>query len=393
MDPTETDYSTEMAQLKHTDAKVYSPNQILFPEISYQTFTYPGDEEALAALKAVPGAGPLLTWLQENFTEQITYLNNNEQMIRASATNSYQSLHALTVRCCEILSCPVPELYITTNPVLNAYTSGQRRTCIVLHSALIETLTPDELCFVIGHEIGHIKAAHGLYRQLGDMLIRYWDILTSVVPIPGVGLLRIPLLLAYWEWYRRAEFTCDRAALLCVQNLDPSLRALAKLAGTVKGYEDELNIDEAIAQVEAHKEVNKLVLLVSIIEKASNTHPFIPLRLKALKEFAASEQYQQILAGNYKRDALGLHEGGERIKCGCGTLVNSKLSFCPECGRPVVAGGGPQNSACVGCGVDLPAATKFCPKCGAKQPSAEAASAEPSQVDKWKNTASSFFKR
>ena len=393
MDPAETDYSTGMAQLKHTDALVYSPNQILFPEISYQTFTYPGDEEALAALKAVPGAGPLLTWLQENFTEQITYLNNNEQMIRASATNSYQSLHALTVRCCEILSCPVPELYVTTNPVLNAYTAGQRRTCIVLHSALIETLTPDELCFVIGHEIGHIKAAHGLYRQLGDMLIRYWDILTSVVPIPGVGLLRIPLLLAYWEWYRRAEFTCDRAALLCVQNLDPSLRALAKLAGTVKGYEDELNIDEAIAQVEAHKEVNKLVLLVSIIEKASNTHPSTPLRLHALKEFAPSEPYQQILSGNYKRDALGLHEGGERIKCACGTLVNSKLSFCPECGRPVVAGGGPQNSACVGCGVDLPAATKFCPKCGAKQPAAESVSAEPSQVDKWKNTASSFFKR
>ena len=60
--------------IKHTDAKVYSPTQILFPEISHQTFTYPGDEEALGALKAVPGAGPLLTWLQENFTEQITYL-------------------------------------------------------------------------------------------------------------------------------------------------------------------------------------------------------------------------------------------------------------------------------------------------------------------------------
>ena len=35
--------------IKHTDAKVYSPTQVLFPEISHQTFTYPGDEEALAA--------------------------------------------------------------------------------------------------------------------------------------------------------------------------------------------------------------------------------------------------------------------------------------------------------------------------------------------------------
>ncbi len=382
-----------MTTLKHSNAQVYSPNQVLFPEISYQTFTYAGDEEALAALKSVPGASPLLTWLQENFTEQITFLNNNEQMIRANA-NSYPSLHALMARCCEILSCPVPELYITTNPVLNAYTAGQRRTCIVLHSGLVESLTPDELCFVIGHEVGHIKAAHGLYRQLGDMLIRYWDILTSVVPIPGVGLLRIPLLVAYWEWYRRAEFTCDRAALLCVQNLDPSLRALAKLAGKVSGYEDEVSIEAAINQVEAHKDVNKLVLLVSIIENASNTHPFIPIRLKALKEFAASDQYKEILAGNYKRDALGLHEGGERVKCACGTLVNSKLAFCPECGRPVVAGGlGAQTSACSGCGIDLPGDTKFCPKCGTKQAAAVAAASDTNPVDKWKNTAASFFKR
>lgn len=374
--------------IKHQNARVYSPSQVLYPEISHQTFTYPGDEEALAALKAVPGAGPLMTWLQENFTEQITYLTNNEQMIRASA-ESFPSLYALTVRCCQILSCPVPELYITTNPVLNAYTAGQRRTCIVLHSGLIEALTPDELCFVIGHEIGHIKCAHGLYRQLGDLLIRYWDMLASVVPIPGLGLLRVPLLIAYWEWYRRAEFTCDRAALLCVQDLEPSLRALAKLAGTVAGYEDEVNLESAIRQVEARKDVNKLVLLVSILENASNTHPFIPVRLKTLREYAASEDFQRAMAGDYKRDVLGLHEGGERFKCACGTLVNTKLAFCPQCGRGVNAA--PVDSACAQCQTPLPPGTRFCPKCGGKQPGADAP--EATALDQWKNTASSFFKR
>lgn len=287
---------------KHPEARVYAANTVTLPEISYRSFTYPGDEEALKALKAVPGAGALLSWLEANFTEQITYLNNNEQMIRVSASN-YASLYALVARCCEILSCPVPEVYITTNPVMNAYTSGQRRACIVLHSALVESLTPDELCFVVGHEIGHIMAAHGLYRQLGAILIDYWEILSSVVPIPGVGLLRIPLLIAYWEWYRRSEFTCDRAGLLCVQSLEPGLRALTKLAGKIDGYEDEVNVDATIHQMEAHKEVNKLVLLVSIMENSANTHPFVPLRLKALKEFEASDAYRQILAGQYTRIA------------------------------------------------------------------------------------------
>jgi RNA polymerase subunit RPABC4/transcription elongation factor Spt4 len=230
---------------------------------------------------------------------------------------------------------------------------------------------------VIGHEIGHIKSAHGLYRQLGDLLIRYWDLLASVVPIPGLGLLRVPLLLAYWEWYRRAEFTCDRAALLCVQDLEPSLRALAKLAGTVDGYEDEVNLESAISQVQAHKDVNKLVMLVAILENAANTHPFIPVRLKTLREWAGGEEYRRVLAGDYKRDVLGLHEGGERLKCACGTLVNSKLSFCPQCGRPVTAVA--VASACHQCQTPLPPGTRFCPKCGAKQAAAEAP--EASTVD------------
>lgn len=291
-----------MTTIKHADAKVYSNKQVVFSDISYTAYTYAGDQEALAALKAIPGAGPLLAWLDANFSEQIIHLSNNEQMVRVNAKN-FASLFSLIERCCTILSCRVPDVYITTNAEMNAYTSGQQRTCIVLHSGLVEALTPDELCFVVGHELGHIKAAHGLYRQLGSMLISYWDVLTSVVPIPGVSMLRIPLLLAYWEWYRRAEFTCDRAGLLCVQDSVPGLSALAKLSGKVAGYEDERNIEETIAQIEARNEVNKLVLLVSILENSGNTHPFIPLRLKALKEYGESDAFRRILAGEYLRES------------------------------------------------------------------------------------------
>lgn len=338
-----------MPAIKHADALVYSNNQVVLSDLAYTSYTYPGDQEALAALKAIPGAGPLLAWLDANFSEQITHLSNNQQMVRINA-NNFGSLFALVERCCTILSCKVPDVYITTNPEMNAYTSGQRRTCIVLHSALIETLTPDELCFVIGHEIGHIKAAHGLYRQLGDMLISYWDVLSSVVPIPGVGMLRIPLLLAYWEWYRRAEFTCDRAGLLCVQDIATGLNALVKLSGKVDGYEDERNVEETIAQAEAHKEVNKLVLLVSILENSSNTHPFIPSRLKILKEYAQSDAYRQILSGQYERESIVLAAPAP-------AAMDASADSEAAAAKPMLAAG-----------------------------AAEA-------VDKWKNSAAGFFKR
>src|ERR1043165_8409622 len=117
------------------NSKVFSPDQVMFPEISYKAFTYPGDQEALAALKSVPGAGALLTYLQENFTEQLVYVENNEQMIRAG-TRTFSSLYKLVERCSAILSLPVPDVFVTSNPVLNAYTVGHRRTCVVVHSAL-----------------------------------------------------------------------------------------------------------------------------------------------------------------------------------------------------------------------------------------------------------------
>jgi Zn-dependent protease with chaperone function/RNA polymerase subunit RPABC4/transcription elongation factor Spt4 len=382
-----TEISTSLSS-RFARAKVLDPKQHLFPEISYAAFAYSGDEEALSALKSVPGAAQLLTWLNANYTEQIAHVENNENLIRVG-TKSFPSLHSLLLRCCEVLSCPAPDLYISSSPIIDAYTSGHRKTHVVLSRGIIDLLSADELSFVIGHELGHIKAGHGTYRALGLLLTSQWDLITGLIPIPGLGLLRTPLLLAYWEWFRRSEFTCDRAGLLCVQDIQPSMMALAKLAGSVAGLEEEFDLESIIGQVEATREVNKLVQVLSILNNLYNTHPLIPLRLRCLREYAASGDLQRLVKGDYKRDALGLHEGGERVTCRCGTIVNTKLAFCPECGRELRALLGENN--CEQCETVLPAGTKFCPKCGKQQ--SEAGVPATSTLAKLRNSASSFFKQ
>ncbi len=346
-------------------ACIFSSDQRLLPGLSYSAFAYPGDQEALGALSKVPGAPALLTYLQKNLIEEIIYVENNEHMIRVNEQN-YGSLFKLVNRCCEILSCPLPEIYLKSNPELNAYTVGHRRTSIVLHSALVDALTSDELSFVIAHELGHIKCGHGLYRQLGDLLVASWDAVSSMIPVPGLGLVRIPLLIAYWEWFRRAELSCDRAGLLCVQTLNPALTGLAKLAGRVHGLEEEFHVDSVLAQAEVHHDVNKLALVLSILKNVQNSHPFVPNRLKQAKNFGNSEEYRRILQGDYKRDLLGLHEGGQRIKCACGQELNVKLKFCSSCGRPVQAGvvQAEVAKACKVCGSPTDAGMKFCVMCG-----------------------------
>ena len=227
--------------------------------------------------------------------------------------------------------------------------------------------------------------------------MQYWDAVSSLMPVPGIGLLRIPLLIAFWEWYRRAEFTCDRAGLLCVQTPQAALSALGKLAGKITGLEDEFHVEAAISQAEAHKDVNKLVLVVSILNNMQNTHPFVPIRLKQLREYADGPQYQQVLRGEYERDPLGLHEGGVRVKCACGAKVNAKLNFCPERGRPVEADQAlelaPAATVCGNCGGTISPGIKFCPACGAKQEVAAAAEVSGSTFGKFKSSAAGFLKR
>ena len=105
-----------------------------------------------------------------------------------------------------------------------------------------------------------------------------------------------------------------------------------------------------------------------------------------------------MLRGEYQRDPLGLHEGGVRVKCTCGAKVNSKLNFCPECGKPHRRCGDPDAIAappvCGGCGATLTAGVKFCPKCGAKHEAAAMIAEAPSSAfGRLKSGASGFLKR
>jgi Zn-dependent protease with chaperone function/RNA polymerase subunit RPABC4/transcription elongation factor Spt4 len=346
---------------------VFSPDQVLFPDISYASFAYPGDEEALAALEHIPGAPGVLSYLQQHLMEDLAFAEHNQEMVRASSS-CYKSLHQLVVRCSEILSCPVPDVYISQNPEMNAESFGHRHTHIVLRSSLIEGLTADEVTFIIGHELGHLKCGHGLYRQLGAILVDYWEVVASQIPIPGLDLLRTPLLFAYWEWFRRAEFSCDRAGFMCLQTLPPALSALAKLSGKVEGFDDELDIDSVTSQATANRTIGKLARLIFILDSLENTHPFVPQRLKQLTEYSRSVDYEQIVRGQYIHDPLGLHEAGRRVHCSsCGKEVNSKFACCPNCGQALSLESPITEMTCKQCSNVLTADARFCPRCGSKQ--------------------------
>jgi Zn-dependent protease with chaperone function len=211
----------------------------------------------------------------------------------------FPRVHALAERCASTLGIATPTLYVVNNPQMNAATYGTNDDSFVMvHSALIDHFTDEELMSVIGHECGHIHNGHVVYLTALHYLTRMANALVRFAGLPAFFALR--------AWSRRAEITCDRAAALCAGDLDVALRALTKLAlGSQKLYQD-LNIEAFLEQhEEAQGSVGRFLEVFA-------THPWLPKRVMALRTFGDSALFKKHV-GQSGDDGLSMTEVDERV--------------------------------------------------------------------------------
>ena len=210
----------------------------------------------------------------------------------------FPRVHGLAARCAETLGIATPTVYIVNNPHLNAATYGTNDdSFIMVHSALVDHLTDEELVSVVGHECGHIHNNHVVYLTALHYLTQMAGIF-----VQGIGL---PAMLALRAWSRRAEITCDRAGVLCARDLGVALRALTKLAlGSHKLY-DQLDLE---AFLEQHEEAQQSI---GRFGEVFATHPWLPKRVLALRAFGESALYRKhVGAGS---DGLTMEQVDERV--------------------------------------------------------------------------------
>ena len=137
---------------------------------------------------------------------------------------------------------------------------------------------------------------HGLYR---DVLKRLdveeeYDLFVSQTPIVNAGAYGMDkpfiilnsgtllILMALLEWSRKAEFSCDRAGLLAVQDPEVVMNGLMKMAGG--GDTEEMNLQAFIQQAEEYREGGDVADQVfKILNLLGATHPFPVLRVSELR--------------------------------------------------------------------------------------------------------------
>ena len=261
-------------------------------------FRHPLDLAATNSLKQLPGLDLLIRNLLGPVAEQFFYLENIASSILVGEQQLPQ-IHNLLIEACRVLDIEPPQLYVRQNPVPNAYTFAMRgkQPFIVMHTSLIELLTPEEIQAVLAHELGHLKCDHGVYLTLANIMV------LAAGQLPLGGVITQGLQAQILEWVRCAEFTCDRAALLATQDPKTIMSVMMKLTGGSPSLASQLNLDAFIAQARAYDEVDKTDMgqLLKQMQTTQLTHPVPVLRAREIDRWASSQSYQSLL----KKQATG----------------------------------------------------------------------------------------
>lgn len=260
------------------------------------------------ALRSFPGFQLVAQKFVEFFCERPQHLYLSGRSIQVGR-HQYGTLHQVFQTCCQALDVqPVPQLFISRNAIADSYALGYEQPCIVLSAGVVDYLDDTELSVLLAHELGHLKCNHAVLTQMAIWATGAVSFLGDLSL--GLGnLISTSLMYNFYEWRRQAELSADRAALLVIDDFPTVARAIAKLAGGIKRFEDEFQLESLLQQAEAQRDFEQDELsdaykffLYSSMQEAMMGHPFPIDRLYHLQVWQRSEEYRQIRLGDYARD-------------------------------------------------------------------------------------------
>jgi len=269
-----------------------------FSGLNKNDYIHPADAKAMAALKAIPGVDSalkkLLAWTGESAI-RVSFMASAVKVTPRQCPDLYAKLEVA----CETLGVEMPDMFVQQNPIVNAFTGGVEKPIIVLHSALVERLNDEETLAVIAHEVGHIHSEHVLYitaARLMEFLLNR----SIAALLPGSEIIKLVVSMgiasALLAWARRAELSCDRAALLVTQDPHVIGRTMMKLAGGT--FASKIDYDLFLEQGREFKkqyDESRLDRFWADVMNSGLSHPFPIWRVAEILEWVETGQYEQLM--------------------------------------------------------------------------------------------------
>lgn len=241
--------------------------------INSSDYEHPLDKTALETLQKVPLLDKVITWWLNFHVKtdvMIDYRGNALEVTEKTCPRVWK-LKQLALDRLSITN-DIP-MFITREWEYNAFATGVTTPMIVLHSSIVEDLSDDELLYIIGHEMGHVKSKHMLYHYMAGTIAQ-WAFNSNIVSAVALNAIVVALM----EWQRKSELTADRAGFIANQNRDACIWAMIKLMGLPEGYKDNEKFNFTISDVEKQYDLSREDITDSSYKKI--IYAFITSRLE-----------------------------------------------------------------------------------------------------------------
>lgn len=290
----------------------------LIPLTSYdltpEDFMYPPDREGLNSLSQFRVLAPIIKDLVIN-----NYVQNMSSWLSKNAVkvNFSSVIGSMIMECGIILGLKsLPKAYVIPDKRMNAFTFGSDDVqFLALTSGLINSMTSSEVKAVLAHELGHIRCEHVIYHTLAELMMQEVELSSSIFEA-GLEILSPIFRLILLSWHRESEVSADRASLLVVGDLDVIKSMFTKLSHNPMGDE---KIDLPPERI------------TSNLFEVFSTHPTLTNRMRVLREFYRSREYER--AGKKIATRLKLMKALVPRCRFCGSAKPITEMFCPVCGR------------------------------------------------------------
>ena len=275
-------YQRAIAKL-NTGAEVSNDSPYTYPcRMDLDLAVYDGDRDGYVEFETDPDVQEAY----RRFNEEQGQFNSRKHLLKSSLKLTPKlapQIYNVGQKCKDVIGMDTDiEFYVYQDDTFNAfcYPPGDDRLYIMLSSGLLERFAQSEIAFVIGHEIGHVLYDHLKYPAQGIMDYGR-DVLS---PLHAMKL---------FAWGRAAELSADRIGLLCCQDFSAAARSFFKLSSGVTTDSLNFHLEEYIRQfVDLSAEMAGTEIDP---QDWYSTHPFSPLRIKALEIFHRSETYNQLV--------------------------------------------------------------------------------------------------
>jgi Zn-dependent protease with chaperone function len=285
--------------------------RITLTGISSRAWEHPADRGALTALRELRGFDDVVKaffgmWNERGF--RLAFLAGAIRVDHRQYPRVYQRF---TEAASTLDVAELPGLYVSHAPIIHGQAIGMDKPFIVISTGAVEKLDDDELRALLGHEIGHVRSGHAVYKTIMTILTR-WAAGLSWLPVGAIALRAI--IAAMFEWWRKAELSADRAGLLAGQDPAASLRLLMKLAGGGDLSQiDTAAFLEQAAEYEGGGDLRDSIHKLGMT--AWSSHPVPVARAAELRRWVDSGEYARILGGDYpRRDGDGNASVSEDVK-------------------------------------------------------------------------------